>query len=68
MCSLELVRFPDLMKPRQGWLEIAVALVDGSLALDLAELATGNMREIPGKLKGNCACTDPARRAGWVAI
>jgi len=56
------------MKPRQGWLEIAVALIDGSLALDLAELANGNMREIPGKLKGNSACTDPARPAGWVAI
>jgi subtilisin family serine protease len=61
MSPLDMVRLPDLMKRSQGRPEIAVALIDGPVVLDHADLAGSTIREIPGKLKGTCT------RAGTVA-
>ena len=73
MNPLELVRLPDLMKRGQGCPEVAIALIDGSVARDHPDLASASIREIPGKLKGTCvradtvACTHGTFVAGMFA-
>src|SRR5580658_2526082 len=73
MNALDLVRLPELMKRGQGRPEIAIALIDGPVARDLADLAAARIREIPGKLKGICsradtvACTHGTFVAGILA-
>jgi subtilisin family serine protease len=73
MNALDLVRLPELMKRGQGRPEIAIALIDGPVARDLADLAAARIREIPGKLKGSCsradtvACTHGTFVAGILA-
>ncbi len=67
---LDLVRLAALMERSQGRLEIAVALVDGPVALNHPDLAGASIRELPGKPKGTCnlaesvACTHGTFVAG----
>ena len=58
MSPIELVRLSALMERSQGRPEIAVALVDGPVALDHPDLAGTAMRELPGKTKGACSLAD----------
>ena len=55
MSPLDLVRLPRLMERSQGRPEVAVALIDGPVALEHPDLASATIREIPGKLQGTCA-------------
>jgi subtilisin family serine protease len=43
------------MQRTEGRAEIAIALIDGPVALGHPELSGAAVREIPGKLKGTCA-------------
>lgn len=73
MNALDLVRLPELMKRGRGRPEITIALIDGPVARNLADLAATRIREIPGKLKGTCsradtvACTHGTFVAGILA-
>ena len=58
---LDVVRLAPLMQRSSGVRGVAVALVDGPIALDHPDLAAERIREIPGALRGACA------RAGSVA-
>lgn len=58
---LDIVRLAPLMQRTSGTPEVAVALVDGPVAVDHPDLAAEPIREIPGVLRGTCA------RAGSVA-
>jgi subtilisin family serine protease len=52
---LDLVGLPQLMARTSGRPEISIGLIDGPVALDHPDLATGNIREVPGKLPAACA-------------
>jgi subtilisin family serine protease len=73
MNSLDLVGLSALMERTQGRSEIAVALVDGPVALNHPDLAATLIRELPGKRKGACslaesaACTHGTFVAGMLA-
>jgi hypothetical protein len=65
MDPLQLVRLAPLMSCGQGRREVAVALIDGPVALDHPDLAQSRMKEIPGAVRGSCrawkawrACTE----------
>ena len=58
MSPIELVRLSALMDRSQGRRGIAVALVDGPVALDHPDLAGACIRELPGKTKGTCRLAD----------
>jgi subtilisin family serine protease len=58
MNPLDLVRLSALMERSPGRPEIAVALIDGPVALDHPDLADATIREIPGKLKATCTRAD----------
>jgi|SRR5271165_1603620 len=60
MNPLEMVRLSSLMHRTQGRPEIAVALIDGPVALNHPDLAGASIRELPGKPKGACALADSA--------
>jgi subtilisin family serine protease len=55
MDPLELVRLPLVMARGQGRREVAVALIDGPVALDHSDLALSRMKEIPGAVRGSCS-------------
>jgi subtilisin family serine protease len=55
------VRLGPLMQRTSGVPGVAVALIDGPVALDHPDLAADRIREIPGVLRGTCA------RAGGAA-
>lgn len=55
MSPLDLVRLSPLMERGEGSREIAVALIDGPVALGLPELATAAIREVGRGPKGACA-------------
>ena len=52
---LDVVRLGPLMQRTSGVPAVAVALIDGPVALDHPDLATDRIREIPGVLRGTCA-------------
>jgi subtilisin family serine protease len=52
---LDVVRLRPLMKRTSGAPEVTVALIDGPIALDHPDFAAGQIREIPGALRGTCA-------------
>jgi subtilisin family serine protease len=60
MTPLELVRLPELMKLTSGRLEIAVAIVDGPIAVSHADLARSSIREVGGDERARCAQTSSA--------
>jgi subtilisin family serine protease len=52
---IDVVRLGPLMQRTSGVPRIAVALIDGPVALDHPDLAADRIREIPGVLRGTCA-------------
>ena len=60
MNPLDLVKLTALMAVTDGRPEIAVGLVDGPVALDHPDLASENVREIPGTLPCECAQANSA--------
>jgi subtilisin family serine protease len=60
MTPLELVRLPELMKLTSGRSEIAVAVVDGPIAVSHADLARSSIREVTGDTRAHCAQTSSA--------
>lgn len=54
MAPLDLVKLTPLMAHTSGKPEIVVGLVDGPVAMNHADLAASNMRQIPGKITGTC--------------
>jgi len=58
MHALDLVNLRPLMELTSGKVETAIGLIDGPVALGHPELASDNIREIPGKLPGICARAD----------
>ena len=55
---LDLVRLTPLMELTSGRANVSVGLIDGPVASDHPDLATSNIREIPGSLTGTCARAD----------
>ena len=55
MDLLELVRLSPLMSRSQGRRDIAVALIDGPVALDHPDLAQATIKEIPADIGGSCS-------------
>jgi subtilisin family serine protease len=52
---LDLIRLTPLLERILGRPEIKIGLVDGPVALDHPDLATENIREVPGEDPGTCA-------------
>lgn len=55
MNPLELVKLTSLMERTRGDPRVQVGLIDGPVAVDHPDLAGGNIREVPGKMRGQCA-------------
>src|SRR5258708_3524038 len=55
MNHVDLVKLPALMELTHGQPEIVVGLIDGPVAMNLPDLTSENVREIPGSLQGTCA-------------
>jgi subtilisin family serine protease len=55
MSPKDLVRLSALMELSHGRPEVTVALIDGPVALNHADLAGADIRELRGALKGTCA-------------
>lgn len=60
MSPCDLVSLTPLMQRTSGRREILVGLIDGPIATSLPDLASENIREIPGKLGGTCAAASSA--------
>jgi subtilisin family serine protease len=60
MNPLDLVNLTQLMELTSGRCEIIVGLVDGPVAMDHPDLASDNIREIPGKLSSICTMANSA--------
>src|SRR5215469_15855127 len=58
MSLLDLVRLPALMERTEGRPEIAVASVDGPVALNHPDLAGAHIRGLPGNPKRACSISD----------
>ena len=58
MSALDLVRLRALMERSQGRPEIAIASIDGPVALDHPDFAGAPIRELPGKAAGTCKVAD----------
>ena len=52
---LDLVNLTPLMKLTSGRPEIVIGLVDGPVVIGHPDLASENVREIPGRIGGTCA-------------
>jgi len=59
--TLSAVNLPPLMERTIGRPEVMIGLLDGPVALDHPDLAIGQIREVPGRLRGRCA--DPTSSA-----
>lgn len=55
MDPLQLVRLAALMSRGEGRREVAVALIDGPVALDHPDLSQSTLKEIPGAVRGSCS-------------
>jgi len=55
MGLLELVRLSPLMSRSQGRREIAVALIDGPVAVDHPDLAQSTIQQLPADVRGACS-------------
>src|SRR5262245_22830296 len=60
MTALELVRLLPLMARTAGRPEITIGLIDGPVVLDHPDLATEDIREVPGEFAGACALSSSA--------
>jgi subtilisin family serine protease len=60
MDPLQLVRLPRLMSSSQGRPGLAVALIDGPVALEHPDLALSRIKEIPAGVRGTCLHSDSA--------
>jgi len=60
MTALELLRLLPLMARTAGRPEITIGLIDGPVVLDHPNLATENIREVPGEFTGTCALSTSA--------
>jgi subtilisin family serine protease len=58
MSPLDVVRVSALMDRSQGRPEIAIALIDGPVAVDHPEFAGATIREVPGRLLATCSRAD----------
>ncbi len=54
MNALELVKLPNLMEQTRGRSDVAIGLIDGPVAMNHADLAGSNMREVLGTTNGTC--------------
>jgi subtilisin family serine protease len=54
MNHLDLVKLPPLMELTSGRSEVVVGLLDGPVATNHPDLASENIREIPGSMLGTC--------------
>jgi subtilisin family serine protease len=70
MNPLDLVKLSQLMELTSGRPEVVIGLIDGPVAVDHPDLASSNVREIPGMIGGVCtmansiACTHGTFVAG----
>ena len=55
---LELVRLTPLMRLTHGRPDVVIGLIDGPVATNHPDLATSNIREMPGSQAGSCARAD----------
>lgn len=55
MTPLELVNLTALMQVTSGGPEVMVGLIDGPVAINHPDLASENIREVPGTRRGVCA-------------
>jgi subtilisin family serine protease len=55
MDPLQLVRLAPLMSRGEGQRNVALALIDGPVALDHPDLAQSRMKELPGAVRGSCS-------------
>ena len=55
MSLLDLVKLAALMDRTSGRPEVRIGLIDGPVALGHPDLAAGNIQEVPGGLRGQCA-------------
>ena len=60
MPPLDLVRLTALMELSSGRAETKIGLVDGPVAMDHPDLASENIRSLPGNLNGACALANSA--------
>lgn len=60
MRPLNLVKLAALMELSSGRAETTVALIDGPVAMDHPDLASENIRRLPGKLNGACVLSNSA--------
>jgi subtilisin family serine protease len=60
MSPLDLVRLPELMKLTSGRSEIAVAMVDGPIAISHTDLMRSSVREVAGDMRAACALASSA--------
>jgi len=60
MSHLDLVKLTALMELTSGRAETKVGLIDGPVAMDHPDLASDNIRALPGKLGGACALANSA--------
>ena len=60
MGPLDVVQLTALMERTSGRREISIGLIDGPVLLAQPYLASQNIQEIPGKLRGTCASAESA--------
>src|SRR5262245_54688337 len=58
MTALDLVKLRELMQLTSGRSEIAVAMVDGPIAVSHADLARTSIRDVSGDTRARCTQTD----------
>ena len=57
---LDLIRLTPLLERSSGKPEIKIGLIDGPVAIDHPDLATENIREVPGEFAGACTLSSSA--------
>ena len=58
MGALDLIKLAPLMQRTSGRSQITVGLIDGPVLLAHPDLASQNIREVPGKLQGTCTIAE----------
>jgi subtilisin family serine protease len=55
---LDLIRLTSLLERTRGRPDIQIALIDGPVVLNHPDLATENIREVPGEFAGGCSLSN----------